>query len=408
MADALSKLEKAALLLSQASSVQEAADVRDVASAAAHWCKAQKLSTAAYNHAAALKLRAERKAGELLAATVKRGGDQSNRELLCLSDLGVTKIESSRWQAIATVPADEFENYIAEKVESNKEIRTSDMVRLGQRIKREAKREPAVVAETPDPTTPGDWRIINGDVLDGLDQIRQSGERARLIFTDPPYNIGIDYGDGKEADLLSDDDYMTWVGEWLDICRELLTDDGSLWVMIGDEYAAEYCVLLKSMGLTLRSWIKWYETFGVNCSHKFNRTSRHIFYFVKDPKRFVFNREAVTRPSDRQTKYGDKRASEGGKNWDDVWEIPRLTGTSTERVPSFPTQLPLRLVRPIVECASDIGDLVIDPFNGSGTTGVAAIETGRRYIGVELSPDFANKASLRLSSAQIPFMEMLR
>jgi DNA modification methylase len=408
MADGLAKLEKAALLLAQANTIDDAATVRDMASAAAHWCKAQKLSTEAYNQAAQLKLRAERKAGELLMVTVKRGGDQSSKVEPCLDDLGVTKKESHQWQAVAAVPADTFESYIAEKVEAKKEIRTSDMVREGQRLKRAAKRESATVVETPDPTTPGDWRIINGDVLDGLEQIRQSGERARLIFTDPPYNIGIDYGDGKEADLLSDDAYMTWVGEWLDCCREILTDDGSLWVMIGDEYAAEYCVLLKSMGLTLRSWIKWYETFGVNCSHKFNRTSRHIFYFVKDPKRFVFNREAVTRPSDRQTKYGDKRASEGGKNWDDVWEIPRLTGTSIERVPSFPTQLPLRLVRPIVECASDIGDLVIDPFNGSGTTGVAAIETGRRYIGVELSTDFATKASARLSSAQIPFMEMLR
>lgn len=408
MADGLAKLERAAILLAEASTVDEVIEVRDVASTAAHLCKKRKAGIEAYNSAAVLVLKAERKLGEFLMVTPKQAGQRGNKELPQLADLGVTKIESSRCQAIAAVPGDDFQAYIDDTLQAKREIRRSDMVREGQRLKRAAKREPVAAVETPDPTTPGDWRIINADVLDGLESIRQSGEKARLIFTDPPYNIGIDYGDGKDADLLSDDAYMTWVGEWLDICRELLTDDGSLWVMIGDEYAAEYCVLLKSMGLTLRSWVKWYETFGVNCSHKFNRTSRHIFYFVKDPKRFVFNREPVTRPSDRQTKYGDKRASEGGKNWDDVWEIPRLTGTSIERVPSFPTQLPLRLVRPIVECASGIGDLVIDPFNGSGTTGVASIETGRRYIGVELSTDFATKASARLSSAQIPFMEMLR
>jgi site-specific DNA-methyltransferase (adenine-specific) len=406
MADALAIISRYPKELAKCEKVEEAIDVLAKIRAATAYAKStQQVTIKQRNECTVAELIAERRVGELLMVTVKRGGDQTDSVSVC-SQVGVSHKQSSRWQSLAAIPQDEFNQAIERLSQSGGVVSKTAIVRMGEALKRSFR--DAAKQEAPDPTTPGDWRIINGDVLDGLEQIRQSGERARLIFTDPPYNIGIDYGDGKEADLLSDDDYMTWVEEWLDCCRELLTDDGSLWVMIGDEYAAEYCVMLKRMGLTLRSWIKWYETFGVNCSHKFNRTSRHIFYFVKDPKRFVFNREPVTRPSDRQTKYGDKRASEGGKNWDDVWEIPRLTGTSIERVPSFPTQLPLRLVRPIVECASDIGDLVIDPFNGSGTTGVAAIETGRRYIGVELSADFATKASARLSSAQIPFMEMLR
>ncbi len=127
------------------------------------------------------------------------------------------------------------------------------------------------------------WSIINGDVIEGLESVRDEHGPARLIFTDPPYNIGIDYGDGEEADRLSDSAYRKWVRQWFALCWDCLTDDGSLWVMIGDEYAAEYAVELKSTGYTVRSWIKWYETFGVNCSNKFNRTSRHIFYAVKDP-----------------------------------------------------------------------------------------------------------------------------
>lgn len=247
-----------------------------------------------------------------------------------------------------------------------------------------------------------DWRIVNADVLDGLAHIRLSGERARLIFTDPPYNIGIDYGKGADADRLPDQDYLAWVEKWLHLCRELLTDDGSLWVMIGDEYAAEYAMILKRMGLTIRNWIKWYETFGVNCRNKFNRTSRHIFYAVKNPSRVVFNREAVTRPSDRQIIYNDPRANPNGKIWDDVWEIPRLVGNASERLPGFPTQLPLGIPRPIVKCATDPGDLVIDPFNGSGTTGVAAIESGRRYIGIELNPDYHRRSETRLANARRP------
>lgn len=240
------------------------------------------------------------------------------------------------------------------------------------------------------------WSILNLDVIDGLEAVRDEHGPARLIFADPPYNIGIDYGDGEDADLLSPQAYMKWVRRWLGLCWDCLTDDGTLCVMIGDEYAAEYATEMKATGFTIRSWIKWYETFGVNCSNKFNRTSRHIFYAVKDPSSFVFNPEPVTRPSDRQTKYGDSRASAGGKVWDDVWQIPRLTGTCAERIPDFPTQLPLALVEPIVLFASMPGDLVVDPFNGSGTTGVAAIRNGRKYVGIEKSEKFADMATMRL------------
>jgi DNA modification methylase len=243
------------------------------------------------------------------------------------------------------------------------------------------------------------WSIINCDVMDGLESVRDEHGPARLIFTDPPYNIGIDYGDGQQADRLSDAAYMKWVRQWFALCWDCLTDDGSLWVMIGDEYAAEYAVELKATGYTIRSWIKWYETFGVNCSNKFNRTSRHIFYAVKDAASFVFNPEPVTRPSDRQTKYGDARAVAGGKLWDDVWQTPRLTGTCAERIPDFPTQLPLALVEPIVLCASMPGDLVVDPFNGSGTTGVASVRNGRKYVGIEKSEAFTDIAHQRITAS---------
>ena len=242
------------------------------------------------------------------------------------------------------------------------------------------------------------WSLLNVDVIDGLESVRDEHGPARLIFADPPYNIGIDYGSGKDGDLLPDEQYMKWVGEWMSLCWDCLSDDGSFWVMIGDEYAAEYCVALKSVGFTVRNWIKWYETFGVNCSNKFNRTSRHIFYCVKDSSAFCFNPEPVKRPSDRQTKYGDNRAVAGGKIWDDVWQIPRLTGTCSERIADFPTQLPLALVEPIVLCASMPGDLVVDPFNGSGTTGVASVRNGRKYVGIEKSETFIGFSSMRLGA----------
>ncbi len=236
--------------------------------------------------------------------------------------------------------------------------------------------------------------IWHGDCLEELPK----APKARLIFADPPYNQGVDYGNGKRADKLSRYDYLSWCRAWIDRCAGSLTPDGSLWVLISDEWADHFGIMLADVGLHRRNWIKWYETFGVNCTRKFNRTSRHLFHYVRDPKNFVFNREAVSRPSDRQAKYGDKRANPAGKVWDDVWQIPRVAGTHGERIKEFPTQLPLALLRPIVGCASDPGDLVLDPFSGSATTGVAAIELGRRFLGIETSKKYCGLAEERLAA----------
>lgn len=241
------------------------------------------------------------------------------------------------------------------------------------------------------------WEIITGDFLEVVSSVEFA--KPRLIFADPPYNLGINYGDHHHDDL-EDDEYIRWANQWIRACANILADDGSLWILISDEYAAEYGCLIKNAGLTIRSWIIWYESFGVNCANKFNRTHRHLFYAVKDPKHFVFNADAVSRPSDRQTKYRDSRAAPSGKIWDDVWgitpAIPRLIDNHPERIPDFPTQLPTSLLMPIVRCASDPGDLVIDPFCGSGTTGAVCIRTDRRFVGIEESEAFADVARSRL------------
>ena len=221
----------------------------------------------------------------------------------------------------------------------------------------------------------------------------------RLIFADPQYNIGIDYGHGKKADQLSNLKYEEMGKSWLAEAHRTLTPDGSLWIVINDGWAPFYILEAKALGFTLRSWIKWYETFGVNCTNNFNRTSRHVLYFVKDSKRFVFNPIIFSRKSDRQTIYGDKRGNPNGKLLDDVWIIPRLV-SGPERLPTFPTQLPLALVRPIVEGCTEIGDDVLDPFSGSGTTGAAAIACGRRYLGIEINPEYAELSRGRLVKQQ--------
>lgn len=231
------------------------------------------------------------------------------------------------------------------------------------------------------------------EAIAGLSDIDHNS--VDMIFLDPPYNLGVDYGEGKEADKLPSADYNRYFAEFYFTAYTTVRPGGSMWVVISDEFAAEHCVSAKAAGFKMRNWIKWYETFGVNCLMKFNRTSRHILYFVRPGGAIRFYPKRVNTQSARQ-RLGDKRANPNGKTWDDVWQIPRLVGNARERLPGFPTQLPIALVEPCVLCCTDVGDLVVDPFSGSGTTGMVAIKYGRRFVGFDLSEKFAKIASKRI------------
>lgn len=237
--------------------------------------------------------------------------------------------------------------------------------------------------------------ILTGDCLDVLPTLDR--ESVDLIVTDPPYNIGIDYGRGASADRR--DDYDVWCGRWINWCYRALKPTGSLWIISGQEHGADIDLAIRRAGMEMRNRITWHETFGVYCQKKFGRTSRPIYYAVKDAKRFTFNREAVTVPSDRQAKYGDRRAAPGGKIMGDVWQINRVCGTFCERVKGVPTQLPEVLVRRIVGVSSNPGDVVLDPFAGSGTVPAVAQAMGRQAIGIELNPEYAEIARQRVEVA---------
>jgi ParB-like chromosome segregation protein Spo0J len=215
---------------------------------------------------------------------------------------------------------------LADKVISGK-VKGADAIRQIREEKKLQDLKDKAQKKSDESISPGssNWSVWDMDVIDGLIKVEKQHQKPSLVFADPPYNIGIDYGQGKEKDSMSVDSYLAWCKRWIGLCFRCLTDNGCFWLVINDEYAAELCILAKESGFVLRSWVKWYETFGVNCKDKFNRTSRHVFYFIKDQSDFVFNAQHVTRPSDRQEKYADARASKNGKIWDDVWQIPRLT-----------------------------------------------------------------------------------
>ena len=236
--------------------------------------------------------------------------------------------------------------------------------------------------------------IIIGDCLSVL--ARLPAGCADLIVADPPYNIGYKYD--RYDDSQKHEDYCDWTKQWMLICKRVLSATGSMYVAIGDDYAAELRIIGRQIGLTLRNWIIWHYTFGQNTKKKFARSHVHIFYFVADPKKFTFNHDSVRVLSDRQKQYADRRANPAGKIPDDTWAVyPRVCGTFAERADG-PNQLPEALVARIIRASSNPGDLVLDPFCGAGTTAAVAAQLTRHYISIDISAEYVRKARPRVKN----------
>ena len=258
-------------------------------------------------------------------------------------------------------------------------------------------------------------RIYQEDCLKGLKRVEPGG--VDLAFADPPFNIGYDYD--VYDDRRGYEHYLDWTRQWTRAVAETLKPTGSLWVAIGDEYAAEMKLILQNdCGLFCRSWVIWYYTFGVDCKYKFSRSHAHLLYFTKDRKVFTFNHDDIRVPSARQLVYADKRAEAKGRLPDDTWilrpqDLPegfrpdedtwcfsRVCGTFRERQGWHGCQMPEQLLGRIIGACSKEGDLVLDPFTGSGTTLAVAKKLGRRHLGFEISPDYVQQARRRLSGLQ--------
>lgn len=259
--------------------------------------------------------------------------------------------------------------------------------------------------------------IHHRDCVSGMQQL--SPGCVDLAFADPPFNIGYDYDvydDKQERDA-----YLQWSREWIAAVYRALKDDGTFWLAIGDEYAAELKLLSQEVGFHCRSWVVWYYTFGVNCSRKFTRSHAHIFHFVKDREKFTFRSEELENriPSARQLVYADSRANPRGRlpddTWilrpqdlaqsftaeEDTWYFPRVAGTFKERAGFHGCQMPEQLLGRIIRTCSHPGELVLDPFSGSATTLAVAKKLDRRFVGYDLSQDYVKLGLERLASINI-------
>lgn len=251
--------------------------------------------------------------------------------------------------------------------------------------------------------------------MDGLRKVPNGS--IDLVFADPPFNIGYAYD--QYDDRVESEKYLAWCTQWMSEVHRVLKSDGTFWLAIGDDYAAELKIAAQQLGFHTRNWIIWYYTFGVHCKSKFTRSHTHLFYFIKDPKNFTFNFKDVAVPSARQLVYNDKRGNPAGRSPDDTWILrpqdcsdgftpeedtwyfPRVAGTFKERQGFHSCQMPEQLLGRIIRACSHEGEVVVDPFSGSSTTVTVAKKLGRNFFGFELSAEYVKFGRKRVAAAAI-------
>lgn len=202
--------------------------------------------------------------------------------------------------------------------------------------------------------------------------------------------------------------YEVFTASWLHNASNALSDRGSIWV-IGPDILAEIVnrVALGSR-LTRRQWCFWHFRFGQHTDAKFIRSHIHLIQLSRSLTP-LWNPDEVLVPSDRAAIYNDKRTlhKTKGKPGErvpfSVFCIPRIVGNSAERCPAVPNQLPEQLLEPIILSSTLPGSLVVDPFMGSGSSGVVSLRHGRRWVGMDIDPTLhpitSSHITRRLASA---------
>lgn len=216
------------------------------------------------------------------------------------------------------------------------------------------------------------YEIINADFRESI----HSDYKEGIIITDPPYNIGFEYNEYN--DDLSESDYI-------ELIREL--KDYPLAIIHYPEETMKYFV--KSLGVPDEVNVWCYN------SNLPGRHSRLINYYNVSPDyRKVL--QPYKNPNDKRIKKLIQNGSKGTRSYDWFSDIQLVKNVSKKEY-YHPCPVPVKLMERIIELTTNVGDLVIDPFMGSGTTGVAALNTGRRFLGYEIDTVYFETASNRLS-----------
>lgn len=404
---ALIKLDAARQALAESRDLSEIKAIRDQAEAMRQYAKAAQMGLEAQNHAAEIKLRAERRAGELLGEMDRqpRGRPEKTSPDVTftvepiarptLTDIGVTRMQSHRWQAVAAVPEPVFEQHVAEvRGKPEGEITSSAVVDIGRKYQaerrasaREAKEQAR--EEEPMPEIPFDIEVADaGDMP--LDS-----NTIDLIVTSPPYGLDKPYAGVSDPS----NGWREFMVDWLGEAYRVATDGGRLALNVPLDTSNPYprptfpeaVVAALEAGWCYRWSVVWNEG---NVSRSVARGSvdsasaPHVIAPVE--MIVVFHKGEWARAlGDSDIKHADWLEWTNG-----LWTFSGESRAWEGHPAPFPVELPHRLI----QLLSYRGDYVLDPFVGSGTTLVAAHRLGRYAVGYDLSSEHVESAKRRLAA----------
>jgi len=249
-------------------------------------------------------------------------------------------------------------------------------------------------------------RTINQDLFEILDWLPPSC--VDLLFIDPPYNLTKAFNATTFRER-SIEEYQEWFESWFPKLSRTLKVTASVYIC-GDWHSSAAIHLVAEKHLVVRSRITWEREKGRGAKTNWKNCSEDI-WFCTASERYTFNVDAVKlkrrviapytdsegNPKDwEKTQDGNYRLTHPSNLWTDLtvpfWSMPENT--------DHPTQKPEKLLAKIILASSNPGDLVLDPFLGSGTTSVVAKKLGRRYVGIEIDPTYCSLTEKRLDTAE--------
>ena len=248
-------------------------------------------------------------------------------------------------------------------------------------------------------------KTINADIIAALKLLPDNF--ADLIIIDPPYNLSKNFN-GLSFAAMKADDYDKYLESWFpEVCKKLKAD-GSLYIC-GDWKCTSALQRAVEKELTILNRITWQREKGRGAKANWKNGMEDIWFAVKDPENYYFNVDAVKikrkviapykvdgKPKDwKEEKEGNFRLTCPSNFWDDIsipfWSMPENT--------DHPTQKPEKLYAKLILASTEPGDMVFDPFLGSGTASVTAKKLGRNFCGIEINQEYAMLAQKRLNRA---------
>lgn len=253
-----------------------------------------------------------------------------------------------------------------------------------------------------------DNKIILGDCITVM-QHHIKDDTINLVYADPPYNLsgkslnfvnnktgGPFYKMNESWDTWDNNKYVDFTENWIKQVYRILKCNGSLYISCTYHNIAETILVAKKLGFRLNNIITWYKTNAMpNITKRtFTHSTEYICWFVKG-KGWVFNYSQLKEFNP------DKKLDGSPKQMRDIISLPIVQGKERIKQQSgraaHPTQKPEKLLELIILASSNINDIILDPFFGTGTTGVIAKKLKRCWIGIENNKDYIKIAEKRLS-----------